>query len=221
VKQTALLFSHPVVVRQIILLLTIGASVGLVLGYLHWRGRLGYVRPWLIPAALFAVFGSLDAWVTMSGTWNAPWREGNPSIRVFMEWGGWWGQCVATAAWIVGWSLFVVGLGTLGRRLPGRWGTLVSYGPLLTLYALALGHLDGLLSWTDSPAWLAGLFLAFERFLREKAAWLAAVSPFGMPLYTGLFLGGICAVLHCWIDGVAGALKRNAGQGMAGGEVSG
>jgi hypothetical protein len=198
-----LLFSYPVVVRQVILLLTIGVSIGLVVGYLRWRGRLDYVRPWLIPAALFAVFGSLDAWVTMNGTWNAPWREGNPSIRVFMEWGGWWGQCIATAAWIVGWSLFVDGLGSLGRRLPGRWGTLASYGPLLTLYALALGHLDGLLSWTDSPAWLV------------------VVSPFGMPLYTGLFLGGICALLHNLIGGIAAALKRNAGQGVPGDEVSG
>ena len=133
-----------------------------------------------------------------------------------MEWGGWWGQCVATAAWIIGWSLFVDGLGLLGRRLTGRWGTLVSHGPLLTLYALALGHLDGLLSWTDSPACLADLFLAFERFLRGKAAWLTAFSPFGTPLYTGLFFGGICTVLHC---GVVSALKRNAGQGMSGGEA--
>jgi len=202
-----LLFSHRVVVLQIILLLTIGASIGLVAGYLHRRGRLGYVRPWLIPISLFAVFGSLDAWVTMSGTWNAPWREGNPSIRVFMEWGGWWGQCVATAAWIIGWSLLVDGLGLLGRRLTGPWGTLVSYVPLLTLYALALGHLDGLLSWTGSPAWLAGLFLAFERFLREEVAWLVAFSPFGTPLYTGLFFGGMCALLH---SGMVGVLKRSA-----------
>ncbi len=211
-----MLFSHGVVVLQVILLLTIGASIGLVIIYLHRLGRLGYVRPWLIPIALFAVFGSLDAWVTMSGTWNAPWREGNPSIRAFMEWGGWWGQCIATAVWIVGWSLLVDGLGWLGRRLPGRWGTLVSYSPLLTFYALAIGHLDGLVSWTGSPAWLADLFGTFERFLREKATWLVASSPFGMPLYTGLFFGGLCALLH---SGIAAGLKRNSGQSVLGDEV--
>ena len=54
---------------------------------------------------------------------------------------------------------------------------------------------------------LAGLFLAFERFLREKAARLVAFSPFGMPLYTGLFFGGICALLH---GGIVAALKRSA-----------
>ncbi len=216
--------SHQVVILQSILLLTIGASIGLVVFTLHRLGWLGYARPWLVPIALFAVFGSLDAWVTMSGTWNAPWREGNPSIRAFMEWGGWWGQCIATAVWIAGWSLFVVGLGGLARRLPGRWGTLASTGPLLTLYALALGHLDGLLSWTGSPAWLAGLFAAFERFLGEKAAWLVAASPFGMPLYTGLFFGGLCTVLHLGVQGgLAGALKGNTGQGQGapGDEVSG
>ncbi len=213
-----MLFSHQVVVLQVILLLTIGVSIGLVVDYLRRLGRLGYARPWLIPISLFVLFGSLDAWVTLSGTWNAPWREGNPSIRAFMEWGGWWGQCVATALWIIGWSLFVDGLGTLGRRLPGRWGTLVSHGPLLTLYALAVGHLDGLLSWTGSPAWLADLFLAFERFLREKATWLVAVSPFGMPLYSGLVFGGMCALLH---EGIAIGLKRNTSQGMSGDEALG
>lgn len=200
-----MLFSPDILPQQIILLLTIGLSIGLVIGYLYWRNRLDSARPLLIPIFFFVVFGTLDALMTMRVIWNAPWREGNSVIRAFLEWGGWWGQCVGTAVWVVSWSLFVDGLESLRRRVDGRWGTLLSWGRLLTVYVLAVGHLDGFVSWTDSPSRLVDLFSGFDRFLWQKAAWLRDFSPFGWPLYTGLFFGGLCALLHC---GLASVLRH-------------
>lgn len=174
--------------------------------YLRWRDRLDSARFLLIPILFFAFSGTLDALVTMHGTRDAPWRERNDAVRPFLEWGGWWGQCLATAAWIIGWSLFVDGLESLRRRLTGHWAALLNWGRLLTVYALAVGHLDGFLSWTHSPVWLADLFSVVERFLQEKAAWLEPISPFGWPLYIGLLLGGLCALVHL---GAVSLLERS------------
>jgi hypothetical protein len=123
-------------------------------------------------------------------------------MRAFLVWGGWWGQCIGSALWILAWTLVLDGLELLRRRSHPRWATLVGWIRLWTVYALAIGHLNGLVSWTSSPGVVATLFRGFYHAWSAKAGWLSALSPFGYPLYSGLFFGGLCAVVHWAIVGV-------------------
>lgn len=191
-----MIFSRDVLPQQVVLLLTIIVSAGAALAYIHRKGRLDSIRPVVVPLFFYAVFGTLDALVTLRGTWNDPWREGNPSLRVFLVWGGWWGQCIGTALWVLVWLLILDGLEVLRRRSRGRARAFWGGSRLLTAYALATGHLYGLLTWIHWPPLLYGVFSAFGRFLWEEAEWLVRISPFSTPLYVGLFFGGMCALTH-------------------------
>src|SRR6266542_2717402 len=79
---------------QIILLCSILLAIVLGLLYLRRRGHLQSLQLIWFPLLGFAIFGICDALVTLEGTWQSPWREANPSMRAFLLWGGWWGQCL-------------------------------------------------------------------------------------------------------------------------------
>lgn len=202
-----MIFERSILGQQIVLLLSIAAAIGLAYAYLRWRHRLSSLRSLWLPLSLFTLFGTLDALVTVRGTWNAPWREGNPAMRAFLVWGGWIGQCVGSAVWIVGWTLVLDGLESLRLRLAGRWAALVGWLRLWTAYALALGHLNGFASWGAVPGADVATrgFFVFLDWLWAREPGLFAISPFGYPLYAGLFFGGLCALLHA---ATAAALRR-------------
>jgi hypothetical protein len=192
-----MILSRAILGQQLVLLLTIGLAIGLAIVYLRWRSHLDLLRALWLPATLFAIFGTLDALVTMAGTWNGPWREANPTMRAFLLWAGWWGQCVGSFLWVIGWTLVVDGLESLRQRLGGRGASIARGMQLLALYGLAAGHISGFLSWI----FLARLPAVAEVFfgLYQRIPWLDAISPFSYPLYLGLSFGGLCTLLHVGI----------------------
>jgi len=193
-----MLFSRVLLPQQVILIGSIVLAIALGIAYLCWRGRLIALRPVRIPLLLFALFGTCDALMTLSGTWQAPWREANPSMRAFLQWGGWWGQCLGSMLWILAWTLVFDGLESLRRHLHSRWMAVVDCIRLWTVYALAVGHLDGFVSWSNWPGTVAMLFRTFHHAWSVNAGWLTTLSPFGGPLYSGLCFGGLCTLVH-WI----------------------
>jgi hypothetical protein len=204
-----MIFARALLGQELILLGAIGLAMGLIYAYLRWRGQLDLLpRVWL-PALLWAIFGPLDALVTIVGTWGDPWAEGNPLVRAWLIWDGWVGQVVYTFLYVLFWAVVVVGLeelrGRVGGIRPDGIGGFLAYllgaAQLITLYALAVGHLYGFLSWTPylQPIW--PLITYFE----VHVPWLFSDSPIGYLLDWGTALGAICTVLHL---GIAALLRR-------------
>jgi hypothetical protein len=186
----AMIFARALLGQELILVGTIALAIGLVITYLRWRGQLDLLRRAWPAALLWAIFGTLDALVTIVGTWGAPWREANPTLRAMLTWDGWVGQLIYTFVWVLFWAAIVIGLEELRRRLGGVWEYPLGAVQLLILYALALGHLYGYLSWT--PYIHAPLLV----FLYERAPWLFDGSPLGVFSNLSLILGAVLTALQ-------------------------
>jgi len=193
-----MLFSSALL-QQIVLLCSILLAIVLGLLYLHWRSHLQSLRSISVPLLGFAIFGICDALLTLHGTWQSPWREANPSMRVFLLWGGWWGQCLGSALWILAWTLVLDRMESWRAGGSIRTACLASGLRLWVVYGLAIGHLNGFVSWLAPSNDVARIFAAFRRLWVTQAAWLAAISPFGYPLYSGLCFGSVCALAHVLI----------------------
>jgi hypothetical protein len=186
-----MIFERAILGQELIIIGAIGLAMGLVyvglrhVGYLDVLGRV-----WL-PAAFWMVTGTLDALVTMVGTWGQPANEGNPTTRAFLYWAGWVGLTVGAFHYGLFWGAVIAGLEALRRRWGGAWSSAFGATQLLILYALATGHLAGFLSWTPYfPLWpLLGFLYAHDR-------WFFTTSPLGYDLYIGLALGAVCTALH-------------------------
>ncbi len=180
------------------------------LAYLGWRRHLAMLRALYLPAILIVVFGVPDALLTLRGNWAVPTREANPFIAAFLRWAGWRGLCLAFALWISGWTLALDGLETLQRRLPGRCGAWVRTAQLYMLYAVALGHLDGLTSWTHAPAAVYRASWGLLAELREHAAWSMPIFPLAYLLYPALTYAVLFTLVHGGIAGGARSMRRKA-----------
>lgn len=190
-----MLFSYALMPQQIVLLSWIVLAIGLSVAYLRWRGHLGLLRRLWLPLAGFAAFGVADALVTLHGTWQAPWREANPSMRAMLLWGGWLGQCLGSALWLMAWALVFGQLEAWRTRAVGR-AAIAGWLQLWLAYALAFGHLNGFVSWAAPHGALGRLFVAFYRLWSRAAGWAEPLSPFGYPLYSGLCFGAAAALGH-------------------------
>lgn len=199
------IFARAILGQELMLLGAIALAMGLIYVYLRWRGQLDLLRRIWLPALLWTIFGSLDALVTMVGTWGAPWREGNPTTRAFLYWAGWLGLTIGAVLYALFWAAFVIGLEALRQRLGGARASILGGMQLLTLYALATGHMAGFLSWTPAfgPVW------PLIDFLSVHAQWFFTTSPLGYDLYIGLALGSICTALHLSIAAIL--RRRRAG----------
>jgi hypothetical protein len=187
-----MIFSRAILGQELILVGTIGLAMGLIYTYLRQRGQLDLLgRAWL-PALLWAIFGSLDALVTIVGTWGDPWHEANPIVRSFLLWNGWVGQVIYTFFYVLFWAAIVIGLEALLRRLGGVWTSLLGALQLLILYRLALEHCYGFFSWT--PAFPS--ISQFIAFFEAHAPWLFSDSVVGYFLDLGTALAACCVVLQ-------------------------
>jgi len=191
-----MLFSNTLILQQAVLVGSILFAIILSLIYLRRRNHLHALQAVRVPLLGFAIFGICDALVTLHGTWQAPWREANPSMRAFLVWGGWRGQCLGSVLWIFAWVLVLDGMESWRDRTSKRTAACISWLRLWIVYALALGHLNGFVSWTDRAEPVAALFGLFYRFWSRNVGWLGPLSPFGYPLYSGLCFGGVCALAH-------------------------
>lgn len=212
-----MIFARAVLGPELILIGTIALAMGLIYTYLRWRGQLDMLRHVWLPSLLWTIFGSLDALVTIVGTWGAPWAEGNSLLRAFLYWDGWVGQVIYTFAWVLFWAAIVIGLEELRRRLGGVWAYLPAYllgaVQLIILYMLAIDHCFGFLSWTPylQPYW------PLISDLEERMPWLFSDSPVGLFLNFGTALAAIVTALHL---GVAALLRRIRGMGTQAGAAS-
>ena len=197
------IFERAILGQELVLLGAISLALGLIYAYLRARAQLDLLRRVALPALLWSVFGPLDALITMVGTWDDPQMEGNPTTRAFLSWAGWLGLVLGTFLYVLFWAAVIVGLEALRQRLAGRvWANILGDAQLLTLYALAIGHFFGFLSWTPYfPFWPQ------MDFLYMHAQWFFASSPLGYDLYIGLALGSICTALH---PTLAAILRRRA-----------
>lgn len=202
--------SGQVLRAQLILLVTNSLTIALlVLLFRRWQ-LLGDLRPLVVPLALFAVFGTLDALVTTRGTWTDPYHEANPMARLFLMWGGWPGYCLNCALWIVCWVLVLGGLTALRRRAKPSTGRIMDGLRLWVAYALGLGHLGGWLSWGPGR-WLPHLAAAYRQLhllLHTHCPDLLRFSPLGPGLYDGLIYGGLATIVHL---GLRWALSKKLG----------
>jgi len=188
------LFAHAILGPELVLLVAIALALGLTYAYLRTRAQLGLLRRVWLPALLWSIFGSLDALVTMAGTWGASQREGNPTTRAFLYSFGWLGLVLKTFFFVLFWAGLVIGLEALRQRLGGVWAYALGAAQLLILYALAMGHLYGFLSWT--PAFFVFHVWRLIDYLYMHARWLFTTSPLGSGLYIGLALGSLCTAAH-------------------------
>ncbi len=209
-RPTVMIFSRALILQEIALVCTILISIGAGCIVLRWRAHLRVLRAMRVPLAGFALFGLCDVLVTLHGTWHAPWREANPAMRAFLFWGSWWGLCLGSALWIVAWTLVFDWLEALRECHPGR-ATRIGWLQLWIGYALALGHLNGFVSWTQTPSSIARLFRQFYTLWSGYAGWLGALSPFGYPLYSGLCFGAIATIIHVVIVGMHMRIARRDG----------
>src|SRR5258708_5293848 len=114
--------AHPdIMAEQAALITALLAAFALSALYLRRCGHLRLLSGacWL-PALLIVAFSLPDALATLSGTWNAPSREADPFVGIFLTWAGWRGLCLALMIWILGWTLVLDGLETVRLRLPPR-----------------------------------------------------------------------------------------------------
>jgi len=194
-----MVFARAILGQELVLLCAIGLAMALIYAGLRWRGQLDLLRRVWLPALLFAIFGTLDALVTLVGTWDASLREGNPTTRAFLVWGGWVGLVIGTVLYVLFWAAVVIGLESLRQRYTRLWASVLSGAQLLVLYALAMGHFWGFLTWTRHyPAWGWDV----QNYLSIHAPWLYAISPLGYGIYVGLVLGAICTAVHLAIAGL-------------------
>lgn len=197
-----MIFARPILGQELVLLCDIGLAMGLVYTYLRWRGQLSLLRRVWPPALLWTIFGTLDALVTIVGTWGDPYREANPILRAWLIRDGWVGQLIYTFFWVLLWSAVVVGLEEVYRRVGGVWASLLGATQLLVLYTLAVEHASGFLSWTPylQPIW------PLITSLNARAPWLFANS-LGLFLTYALILGAIFTAAQLAIS----ALLRRMG----------
>ncbi|HNP73524.1 MAG TPA: hypothetical protein PKK15_20595 [Kouleothrix sp.] len=202
-----MLFSSALLPQELALLGCIVAAAGASVAFLRRRGRLGMLRRLWLPLASFTLFGLADALVTLHGTWQAPWREANPAMRALLLRAGWLGQCLGSALWVLAWALVLSWLEAWRERRPARAAQL-GWLQLWLAYALALGHLNGFVSWAAPRGAIGGAFSAFYRAWSGAAGWLEPISPFGYPLYSGLCFGGVAALAHVLAARLAAAARR-------------
>jgi hypothetical protein len=196
--------------EQIVLVTSLLAAFCLALAYLRWRGHLGLLRALYVPAVLLVAFSIPDALLTLGGVGGSAAREANPYVRAFLVWAGWRGLCLAFATWVLGWTLYLDILETLRERLLGRAASALRLVQLYTLYALALGHLDGLSAWTHSPVVIYDASWGLLAALRLHAAWSMPSFPLAYLLYPALTYALACTLLHAALASMAGRLRRNA-----------
>ncbi|HEX6817187.1 MAG TPA: hypothetical protein VF120_02345 [Ktedonobacterales bacterium] len=202
-----MIFERAILGQELILLSTIGLAMGLIYTYLWWRAQLDLLRHVWLPSLIWTITGTLDALVTMVGTWGDPLAEENPLLRPLLVWDGWIGQLIYTFIWVLFWAALVFGLEELRRRVGGASGIhriaayLLGAVQLLILYRLALWHFAGFLSWTPYYQPIARVFAFFE----EHTPWLFSDSLVGYVLDLGTALGAICVALHL---AVAALLRR-------------
>lgn len=190
--------------QRVVLFGAILLAYALAILYLLWRRHGGsLLRLTWVPAGLFAVFAPLDALVTLQGTWNFPWQEAEPTMRAFLLWQGWRGVCIGFVAWILGGVLFVDALEAPRLRLNYRGRTLVGWLQIYTLYALAMGDLDGLLSWTQLPTGLSRLFSAVAEMSNHWLPWSIGGAGLGYLVGPSLFFGALCTVTHIGVKALA------------------
>ncbi len=132
-------------------LLTLVAIASSILFWVWAYRRLGVpLRPYALPIILWILFGSLDILITARGTFDDPYREGNPLARLIFVQSGFAGPVVASVLWIALWSGIVLAINKkFGERNKNNdmRNTLVSFVSLAVFYSVATGHFFGFSSW--------------------------------------------------------------------------
>ncbi|HYM27212.1 MAG TPA: hypothetical protein VET66_03635 [Steroidobacteraceae bacterium] len=215
-----MIFAREVLGQELVLIGTIALALGVIYGYLRWRGQLDALRRLWPPSLLWVICGTLDALITMVGTANDPTREANSILRGWLVRDGWVGQLIYTFPYILIWAGVVIGLEELRRRVRGAWAFLLGALQLTILYSLALGHLYGFLSWTPSAEAFAPLFA----FVQAHAPWLLSDSLIGYFIDVQLVIGLGCVALQLaitallrWV-GARSAAPSSRRDGSAGGK---
>jgi hypothetical protein len=202
--------------EQVTLVCALLLAFGVALLYLHRRGRQALLRSLWVPALGVVALSMPDALVTLQGTWAAPTNEANPFVAVFLRWLGWRGLCLAFPLWILGWTLFLDALESWRQRLSLRRAHWIGQLQLFTVYALAMGHLDGLSSWTHVPALFYHASNAVVSLLLQHGPWPLDVFPLGYVLYPSLVFGAACVLAHvCTVSGTHGMRVRLASARVA------
>src|SRR5512143_350759 len=91
---------------QLLTLVAIASSIAFWVWAYHKQGV--PLRPYALPIILWIVFGSLDILITARGTFEDPYREGNPLARFIFVQSGPAGPVVASVLWIALWSGLVL-----------------------------------------------------------------------------------------------------------------
>jgi hypothetical protein len=187
---------------EIVVVLAFPVAFALALAYPHRRGRLSALRRLWLPALLLGALLLADELVTLRGTWGAPKREADPLLHASLARAGWPGLCLELVLWILVWALFIDGLEALRlriSRLATATATVLRCARFFTICALAMGDLDGLTSWTHTPAFVyrasSGLLAVVYRYAPRAIADF----PLAYVLYPALVFGAVCTVAHIGI----------------------
>ncbi len=120
---------------QMVTAIAVAASI---IGWIAIYRRFGVkLEPFVVPIALWIIFGTLDILITVRGTLFNPANEGNPLARLFLETGP-FGAAIASILWISLWAGVVLILSK--KKAPQVF-------PLAVFYSLAIGHFSGFSSW--------------------------------------------------------------------------
>ena len=140
-------------------LLTVLSIVISILFWVWVYRRYGVaLRPYLVPLAIWILFGTLDIVITVRGTFTDPTREGNPIAQLVFVNIGYLGPVVASVLWISLWSLIVLVINKKITKTPSSAShsqlasfassfQLARFLSLTIFYSLAVGHIRGFSSW--------------------------------------------------------------------------
>jgi len=140
---TDILGSGKALAFQMLTFFSIVTTAG-IWAYVFVKNKLAdQLRLFLVPVALWFVFGTLDIVITARGTFDDPLLESNPATRWLLLVFGHWGAPVASVLWICFWVGIVY---AINKTKPGRLSEFVS---LAIFYSLATGHFFGFSSWFE------------------------------------------------------------------------
>lgn len=188
--------SGNVLFAQIVVFLTIIISIIFVLWILWKRKRLHILRILAIPITLFFIFGTLDALITIKGTFLEPLMESNPLAKSFLLIGGWIGFSILTFFWITSFSLLALLIYETSIKFKPPNNKIIESLSLFIFYSLAMGHLFGFSSWVNWFPVIKNIAFGFENLISSNFPFLLEISPFGSLLYLGMLSGAILTYIH-------------------------
>jgi hypothetical protein len=176
-----------VLYSQILTIFTILITALLWILIFKKTGRKRILKLVAIPLIIWIVFGTLDIVVTAKGTYNNPYKEGNPLSRQLFIWFGFYGPAISAFLWITLWAGLSLVFDMGSKVLPQWFRDLIQ---LWIFYSLAVGHFFAFHSWMNWGKSIRDIGFGYHKFLPFTD------TEMGWTFFPWIILGFIIAAGH-------------------------